>query len=224
MKPLLVILSILFLKGCLVQNSNSKVYMKTNYKEIEKTLIEIGYGKIFNSENSKQLNSLWANGENLEKFEDIFESEDSTLLGKFLAAETLRYYEIKLDEKYIDKLSESYVYALEKTNMEEDDFIGIYANSWGFLYNHTDTGHLGKQLISFGESGVHHLVKLLEIKGIVFYQGSQDATIGNSYQYRIKDFAAFNISKIKNIPITFYQDFDKRDAEIERLKEILANE
>lgn len=224
MKHLLVIFSILFLKGCLVNDSKSETYMKASFTEIEESLIKIGYRNLFSIGNRKQLDSLWADGENLEKFKDIIESKESTLLGKFLTVEFLNYKKIKFDDSSKKELGKAYVYALEKTNIENDDFIGVSANSWGFLYHRNDTGNLGKQLISYGDIVIPDLVALLDVEGKVLYEGSQDATIGNSYQYRIKDFAAFYISKIKDISMTFYQDFEKRDAEIERLKELLENE
>ena len=65
---------------------------------------------------------------------------------------------------------------------------------------------------------------LEDSNGLILYEGSQEATMGNSYQYRIKDIAAFYLSKITNIPIQFYQDFEKRDAEIERLKLLIKTE
>ncbi|MBC8756315.1 hypothetical protein H2O64_16695 [Kordia sp. YSTF-M3] len=191
---------------------------------LEHELIAIGFKGLFQLYYDNPKNKIWNSGANEEKLKNIIEQPNSSLLGSFLAAETLRYYEVKLDKKYTNKLSEAYVYALEKTNMEDDDFIGISANSWGFLYNNKNAGYLGEKLISYGEITISNLVKLLEIEGKVLYEGSEEATIGNDYQYRIKDFAAFYIAKIKNIPLTFYQDFDERDAEIERLKKILANE
>ena len=63
--------------------------------------------------------------------------------------------------------------------------------------------------------------KLLNNTGIIFYEGSKEATIGNSLEYRVKDAAAFYIGKIMNIPVKFNQDFDQRDTEIEHLKEKL---
>jgi hypothetical protein len=77
---------------------------------------------------------------------------------------------------------------------------------------------LGKKVISFGKIALPFLVKLLDDDGTVFYEGSKEATIGNAYHYRIKDFAAFYISKITNNPIQFYKNYKDRDREIERLK------
>jgi len=83
---------------------------------------------------------------------------------------------------------------------------------------------LGKQLLLFGDAYTPYLLKLLGNEGRILYIGSQDATIGNAYQYRVKDIAAYYIAKIKNIPLAFYEEFEKRDREIEQLGKKLKTE
>jgi hypothetical protein len=217
------ILLIFFLICSCAQNESKKMNGQVN-NTIEKELIDLGYRSLFRFLHADVDNKIWKSGANQDKLKNIIFKSKGSLLGRFLAAETLRYYKVDLDDTYNEKLGEIYVYALEKSNMDDDDFIGIPANSWGFLYRNDDAGNLGQKLIRYGEIVIPDLIKLLDIQGKVLYIGSQDATIGNSYQYRIKDFAAFYISKIKDIPMTFYQDLEKRDLEIERLKEILENE
>ena len=51
--------------------------------------------------------------------------------------------------------------------------------------------------------------------------GSKEATVGNGYQYRVKDFAAFYIAKIIDTPIAFHRDPADRDAAIEELRKIV---
>ena len=55
----------------------------------------------------------------------------------------------------------------------------------------------------------------------VYYAGSQEATFGNSYRYRVKDLAAFYISQIGNSPFEVDEAPRKRDEEIEKLKNTL---
>jgi len=50
------------------------------------------------------------------------------------------------------------------------------------------------------------------------YEGSEEATVGNMARYRVKDFAAFYIAQIKNMPLPFYPDFVRRDEAIAQLK------
>ncbi|WP_298420674.1 hypothetical protein [uncultured Kordia sp.] len=190
----------------------------------EQELIANGYQNVFQTNTKENYENIWKHDLNRGKLYNIISSKNSSLLGRFLASEVVFMNDAEINEKYYEVISESYVYALEKTNMLDENFIGINGNSWGFLYEEEAIGVLGKRLIKFGNKAIPHLTELLVIEGKVLYIGSGDALIGNRYQYRIKDFAAFYISKIKDIPMTFYQNFEKRDAEIERLKELLENE
>lgn len=115
-------------------------------------------------------------------------------------------------------MAEAYTYALRHTTTNHEDFIHLNGNLWGFLYEKDDIGLLGEQFIIFGKTAVPHLIKLLDDTGKVLYDSSREATLGNAYQYRIKDFAAFYLSKIKNISIKFHQDFKESNEEFERLK------
>jgi hypothetical protein len=56
----------------------------------------------------------------------------------------------------------------------------------------------------------------------LIYDGSKEATVGNGYHYRIKDFAAYYLGRIRRIPITFHAAPADRDHEIARLKARLA--
>jgi hypothetical protein len=186
--------------------------------KLEKKLIEIGYDALFQIHSEEMENEVWKFGANKENIEQLAYSKKTSNLGRFFAAEILRHYDITLKKEHYDILSEAYTYALKESNINSDNYIGINANSWGLLYEHDDTGYLGEQLLSFENAAIPHLLKLLNNNGSVVYEGSQEAMLGNSYKYRIKDFAAFYISKIKNVPIKFYQDVENRDREIERFK------
>ncbi len=190
----------------------------------ENKLVEIGYSGLFMFDNEKLSDSIWKNGDNQTQLEDVVESSSSSLHAKFLAAEILRHHEVKFKTKNTENLVEAYTYALTHTSLEKNNSVQLNGNLWGLLYDHDDSGYLGKQLIAFGESGISHLTELLDQNGNITYEGSKEATMGNAYQYRVKDFAAFYISKIKNIHVKFYQDLDSRDQEINRLKKFLKSE
>jgi len=95
-------------------------------------------------------------------------------------------------------------------------------NEWGFL-GVGDLGPLGLRLVACGESAVAPLSPLLDVKDSAGnYSGSKEATLGDEDRARVCDFAAFFISKIRRLPFHFHrEDFARRDAEIERLKESL---
>ena len=193
--------------------------MKTN--DLERRLMEARYTGLFLHGNNSQAESLWNDGKNRRSFENIIEKADSPPEAKFLSAEVLRHFRVQSNPKHAPMLAEAYAYALAHSSIEKEDYWFLDGNLWGFLYEMDDAGPLGKQLVEFGEAAIPHLKKLLDDNAKIIYEGSQEATIGNEYQYRIKDFAAFYISKIKNIPVVFHQELTKRDEEIERLKRLL---
>ncbi|WP_053002437.1 hypothetical protein [Kordia jejudonensis] len=192
---------------------------------LEEKLLEYNYFDLYQIQDTVISNKVWNNGKQRETLKKVIQSSDTSLKSKFLAATVLLEFDNKIDTVFYKNLSNVYSYALRHTSEKFDNSMQLNGNLWGFLYEEDDLGELGKQYVSFGNEAIPSLMKLLEdTDNKIFYDGSEGATIGNSYQYRIKDFAAFYISKIKNIPMTFYQDFDKRDAEIERLQELLENE
>lgn len=188
---------------------------------LEQKIIDIGYQTLFLSGSEVLKKDIWQSGDNQEELEQIAYSKESTLRGRFLAAEVLRHFKVEFKPEYTDLLSEAYVNALKETSLHDDDWWGLSANAWGFLYEHDHIGYVGKQLLLFGEPALPYLTELLDEERLVLYEGSQEATIGNAYRYRIKDFAAFYISKITHLPIQFYQDTEERDREIERFEKSL---
>lgn len=192
---------------------------------LEEKLLEYNYFDLYQIQDSVISSQVWNDGKQSETLKRVIQSSSTSLKSKFLAATVLLEFENKIDKVFYKNLSNVYAYALTHTSEKFDNSMNLNGNIWGFLYDEDDLGELGKQYVSFGDEAIPSLKKLLEDSdNKIFYEGSEEATIGNSYQYRIKDFAAFYISKIKGIPMTFYQDFEKRDAEIERLKELLENE
>jgi hypothetical protein len=189
---------------------------------LEKKLIETGYFGLFLHGNNSLAESIWQNGNNLTSLKQIIQTPTSSLHGKFLAAEMLRQFEVEFEPRQYEELVDAYLYALKNTSSDRNNPLGLNGNLWGLLNIEDDAGHLGQQIIKFGPAAIPALTELLDDHaGRILYEGSEEAVIGNSYRYRIKDFAAFYISKIKNIPMQFHQDLEKRDKEIERLKKLI---
>jgi hypothetical protein len=186
---------------------------------VERQLIKNGYRELFLY--GDEAEKLWANGRHRKELEEIVENPKSPDMAKFLAAELLDQFGVPLKEKTFRDLARIYTSALKNTNAVLENDYQLSGNMWGYLYEHDDPGNLGERIIQFGSAGVPYLQELLNDDGPVLYEGSREATVGNEYSYRIKDFAAFYLSKITNIPITFYQDPEQRDAEIERFKKLL---
>lgn len=83
------------------------------------------------------------------------------------------------------------------------------------------TGDIGEQLIQIGKAAIPSLIKLLDDTNFYFFYEGSESTSNMDYQYRVKDFAAFFLSKITKVPWQFYLDKKKRDIEIERFKKEL---
>lgn len=97
------------------------------------------------------------------------------------------------------------------------------ANSWGLLYEHHDAGPVGIRFVMLGEPAVPALTRLLDnASAPLIYDGSKEATVGNAYHYRIKDFAAYYLGRIRRVPVAFHREPTERDQEIARLKAQLA--
>ncbi|WP_052598543.1 hypothetical protein [Aureispira sp. CCB-QB1] len=52
----------------------------------------------------------------------------------------------------------------------------------------------------------------------------KEAMVGNAYQFRVKDFAAYYICRIKNIEAVYHETQAARDVEIEELKALLKED
>lgn len=188
-------------------------------KTLEAKMIAIGYSGLFLLGDDSLLDSIWDEGNNLKQLTEVIESESSSPVAIFLAAEVLRFYDASVDPNSYVALAEAYAYALKQSGVDGGNTMGLNGNLWGLLYEEDDPGYLGQQFIMFGNASLTPLKELLDdSSGGVLYEGSEEAISGNAYRFRIKDFAAFYISKITKIPVKFHQDFEERDREIERLR------
>lgn len=192
-------------------------------------LTEAGYSGLFLSGDRSLSNSIWENGQNRMHLEQIVRSSDYSDLTRLLASEVL--YKKASDyppQEWQATLAYVYAQALAITGVETGG-LQITGNQWGFMYYAEQTGvkdygPLGTHLIATGTQAVPYLAELLGNSEIIFYEGSQDATLGNSLGYRVKDAAAYYIGQILDIPVAFHEETTDRDAEIERLKGILERD
>ncbi|MGB8191536.1 MAG: hypothetical protein WCF67_06430 [Chitinophagaceae bacterium] len=194
-----------------------------NISDLEKILLDAGFPKLFMYGERSLSGEIWNDQKNEDLLKKLLASDTASDHARFLAAEVLRVHGAFFNEPGAGKLAEIYAGALKNTSEGSGNPYQLSGNLWGFLYESDDAGPLGEQLINSGKAAIPVLINLLNDDNPVLYEGSQEATLGNEYQYRIKDFAAFYISKIKNIPVKFYQDINDRDKEIERLKNIMIN-
>jgi hypothetical protein len=193
-----------------IRSPEEKVNTEPDTTFLTKKLKDLGYIGLFNRLDMDALDSIWNERtapESLEKITIDLREPDEI---RFLAAEILFYKKQNFPPQNTKKqLAAIYANALVK------NFTRII-NAWGmpgFL-----DGLAGKHFVAIGEAAIPELIKLLDNDKELIYSGSKEATVGNKYRYRIKDFAAFYISIIRNIPIMVYESPQARDKEIDKLK------
>jgi hypothetical protein len=210
--------------NCSLINNNMK--MKKNEKSIANQLTEIGISTLFQYIESTKINFIWQDGQNKTALLNIVLKVDYDDYTRLLASEIL----FLKDKNYpAESMHEVLAYIYAKALFISGDTsksFRISGNFWGFMYfsdenGINDFGIIGTHLMTTKDKAIPYLVKLLTNSEILFYEGSQDATIGNGLKYRVKDAAAYYIGKISGIPVKYHENFAERDLEIERLKEKL---
>ena len=197
--------------------------MTAKSNRIARKLANDSYGDFFNYLIQDQIiATVWAEAGGVAPLKAIVLNEDAPTKARMLANEVLLKREftyLRDEDVKINRVAAIYTDALA------NNLTGM-ANSWGFLYKHPYNafGPIGGMLVILGEKVVPELVKLLDNETIHLYDGSREAMLGNSYRFRVKDFAAYYICAIKNIEAVYHETHAARDAEIEKLKLLLAEE
>lgn len=202
-------------------NDLNKNMTNTKSNTITKKLMEDHYGEFFNYALQDQIkNTIWEEAGGVAPLKAIVINEKVPTKARLLACEVLMKYEftsLRGEDMEIDRIAAIYTDALV------NNITGM-ANSWGLLYEHNDEGPIGIMLVMLGEKAIPELVKLFDNETIHMYHGSEEATVGNGYKFRVKDFAAYYICKIKNIKAVYHETHAARDEEIEKLKTLLAKD
>jgi hypothetical protein len=207
----------------LVSNNNSRKVEVLDSKSdtIIKKLVEDQYGDFFNYMiHDEIIAEVWAEAGGVAPLKAIVINEEAPTKARLLACEVLMQNEFTFlsdEEVKIDRVAAIYTDALVNNTT------GM-ANSWGLLYEHDDDGPIGITLIMLGEKAIPELVKLLDNETIHMYDGSEEATVGNGYKFRVKDFAAYYIYRIRNIEAVYHRTHAARNIEIEKLKTILKKD
>ncbi len=160
---------------------------------------------------------IWDDGAREQELHAVIASEESSDFARFVACEVLFGSEVFfLKVQGREKVAGIYAKALAE-NMTG------HANSWGLLYEHEDEGPVGIVFLMINTPAISALVPLLDDERThLVYEGSEEATVGNAYGYRVKDFAAYYIGRIRNQKLTWYPEIADRDRQIEELKAELA--
>jgi hypothetical protein len=177
---------------------------------VMKALETKGYMDLFMTMDDEDLDEVWTLAGGAAGLEAVVGSAQASSKARYLAAEIL----FKKDPGYkpadAKRLASAYADALRDEEI---------ANPWGMPGELDEP--LGIHLVAFGEPAVAALRELLSNDRLIYYSGSKEATVGNSYQMRVKDFAAFFIARIRNLPFAMDTDPKQRDAAIAALQSAL---
>lgn len=185
-----------------------------HHATLARRLVDLGYAGLFECP-GEHLDALWGEPGAPEALATLALDPEAPELARFLAAEALsRKQSGYPPEEQRRALAPVYAAALAR------GFTGP-ANAWGLP---GEVGGLaGDHFVALGEGAIPELAALLDNRTRLFYEGSQEATLGNHYRYRVKDLAAFFAGEIRRAPFQVHEDPEARDEEIEGLKSSLGS-
>jgi hypothetical protein len=158
------------------------------------------------------IDAIWAEADGTPRLVAIATDESAPLKSRFLACEVL--FERELTGIY--DVGDTRVAGIYARALAEN--LTGRANSWGLLYQHDDEGPVGVRFRMLGKASVAALRPLLDDeRETLVYEGSEEATVGNAYHFRIKDFAAFYLSKLARLPLAYHAKPADRDRAIAEL-------
>jgi hypothetical protein len=197
-------------------------------ESLARQLEQAGYDRLFLSGGASSAGAVWDGGASRAALEQVVRSAEAPDVSRILASEVLAANVADYPPADLQAtLAELYPRALALSGVEAG--LRFPGNAWGFLFHSAragiaDDGPLGNRLVAQGPAAVPHLAALLDDGDRLLYQGSQDATLGNSLGYRVKDAAAYFIGKLSGIPVTPGDDLASRDAAVARLREAIRSQ
>lgn len=180
------------------------------------TLRQTGFMDLFQAQDRSLLEGIWSGGLARHALEEIVADSAADANSRFLAAEIL----FNNDPAYppadrIEELAEIYTEALRHAGQ-------MAANPWGLPGR--AAGVIAGHVYRLGVTVVSDLQTLLDDQHSVSYDGSKEATIGNSYAYRVKDIAAELISHLLDVPFGPERNLELRDKAIQELIETIRTQ
>ncbi len=187
--------------------------------ELAGQLTAAGFSRLFLSGDPSATKAVWADGANRAALEEIVAGRDHDALARLLAAEVLFRHAAdfpRSDQRVA--LGEVYARALRIPSAD------VPANLWGFLfYGPEDDGPLGEHLLAAGDAAIRELLPLLDDDAPLTYAGSRDATLGNSFHYRVKDAAGYYLGRLTGHTLEFHEELAARDTELARLRAAVSS-
>jgi hypothetical protein len=178
---------------------------------VAKKLVALGYRELFLRDDA-EVDALWRSS--ADELAALAGDAGQDAQARFLAAEILFARAAGFPPVEMRAtLAPVYAAALAGTAGASETW-RLRGNQWGLMYRGDSVGSVGKHLLALGADAVAALRPLLGDRGALLYDGSQEATLGNSLEYRIKDAAAYFIGRISGVPVVFHRAAAERDAEI----------
>lgn len=172
-------------------------------------LDKLSYGDLFLQGNDARQRKIWSTpGADVDLRSIVLDARKSKRV-RFLAAELLATRS-KQSPKGVpsEVLAEVYVQGLRSGASQ-------MANPWGLPGS---TGPLSQRVVALGKVAVGPLLEALDDPQPMEYGGSRDASIGNSYAWRVKDQAASVLAAIRGERLDPDRDPGKRDKAIAALR------
>jgi hypothetical protein len=162
----------------------------------------------------------------------IITSKKTSKKGTFVAASVFLHLQQSINSNSLPQVAQIYADLLKYSGrLNSPTIYSLLGSHWGVLYTeryikgkrttYSYAGRAGEQLIQIGKPAIPPLIKLLRDNHAHFSYEGGEGSESMMYEYRVKDFAAFFLSKITKVPWQFYRNKKKRDREIERFKKEL---
>ena len=172
-------------------------------QDVGKMLEDRGYQRLFMAMNDQAIDEAWNAAGGATGLDAVIGDTSTSWKARYLAAELRLRKDPAWKPADPGTVARAYAEALRAE---------VMANPWGMPGELDEP--LGKHVVALGEPAVAALGPLLTDARRIDYGGSKEATVGNEYQLRVKDFAAFFIAKIRNRKLTLDTDPRRRDPVI----------
>jgi len=178
-------------------------------ESVARTLERLGYVELFLRMDDGARRKIWSMPGAESDVASVLRDEGASSVVRFLAAALLAdHHKWPPKDLPADLLARVYVDGL-RANASQ------MANPWGLP---GDLGPLSQQVLALGKAATDPLLDALDDATAMTYSGSRDATIGNSYHWRVKDQAASLLAALRREKLEPDTNPKKRDAAIAALR------
>ena len=195
----------------------------SNWKDLQTQLLEAGYSKLFQMKDVQTVENLWDSGKNVEDLKALILAPEADEAARFLAGNLLLSHHLELEDGLSKKmLAEAFAKALVATKDPQGALVGLAGNAWCYPFEPGPLEMLGQRMLSLGDPAVNALSRLLEDTDPLPYEGSEEATLAEGHQVRVKDVATTIICKIRNFEWEWSEKAIVRDASIGFMRQHLG--